>query len=129
MAQRWQIIYYETKQGNCPVEEFILNQQARPRAKILNWIELLESSGPQLPRPYADLLTDGIHELRIKVSGDQIRILYFFCYGDFIVLTHSFSKRTNRVPPAEIAHAQRCRADFMNRYTETTLRETYDENL
>jgi hypothetical protein len=129
MAQRWQIIYYETKQGHCPVEEFIRNQKTRPRAKILNWIELLESSGPQLPRPYADLLTDGIHELRIKVSGDQIRILYFFCYGDFIVLTHSFSKHTNRVSPAEISHAQHCRADFMNRYTEITLRETYDENL
>jgi len=129
MTQQWRIVYYETNDGRCPVEDFIRNQKTRQRAKILNWIELLEDSGPQLPRPYADLLIDGIHELRIKVSGDQIRILYFFCYGDFIVLTHSFTKHTNRVPPAEIAHAQNCRDDFTNRYTEKSLRETYDENL
>ena len=129
MAQHWRIIYYETQEGHCQVEEFIRNQQTRQRAKILNWIELLESSGPQLPRPYADLLTDGIHELRIKVSGDQLRILYFFCYKDYIVLTHPFAKHTNRVPPAEITHALNCRDDFTNRYTEAFLRETYDEEL
>ena len=129
MAQQWRIIYYETQEGRCPVEEFIRSQKTRQRAKILNWIELLENSGPQLPRPYADLLTDGIHELRIKVSGDQLRILYFFCYGDFIVLTHSFVKHTDRVRPAEIIRAQRYRDDFINRHTERNLREIYDENL
>jgi len=77
MASHWRILYYETKKSRCPVQEFIRLQQTRQRAKILNWIELLESEGPQLPRPYADLLDDGIHELRIKISGDQIRILYF----------------------------------------------------
>ncbi len=77
MAQNWRILYYETQKGHCPVQEFVRTQKIRQRAKILNWIELLESEGPQLPRPYVDLLEDGIHELRIKISGDQIRILYF----------------------------------------------------
>jgi hypothetical protein len=39
--------------------------------------------GPTLPRPYADLLKDGIHELRIRLSGDHIRMLYFFCFRKF----------------------------------------------
>jgi phage-related protein len=129
MAQRWRIIYYETREGHCPVEEFVRLQKTRQRAKILNWIELLENEGPQLPRPYADLLEDGIHELRVKVSGDQVRILYFFCFRDFIVLTHPFIKHTERVPSSEIAYAQSCRADFMNRYSEADLREIYDENI
>ncbi len=34
--------------------------------------QLLEEKGPPLPRPYADLLTDGIHELRVKLSGIMI---------------------------------------------------------
>ena len=98
-------------------------------AKILNWIELLESEGPQLPRPYLDLLEDVIHELRIKISGDQIRILYFFCFRRFIVLTHAFPKHTERVAPSEITYAQKCRADFMVRYNEESLREIFDEDL
>ena len=129
MAQNWRILYYESRKGHCPVQEFISTQKTRQRAKIMNWIELLESEGPQLPRPYADLLEDGIHELRIKISGDQIRILYFFCFRHFIVLTHTFPKHTERVAPSEIAYAQKCRADFMARYDEETLKERLDEDI
>ena len=49
-----------------------------------------------------DLLQDGIHELRIKLSGVQVRILYFFCYKDIIILTNIFDKHTDRVPKSEI---------------------------
>jgi phage-related protein len=55
-----------------------------------------------MPRPYADVLKDGIHELRIKLSGEQTRIVYLFCYRTCIVLTHSFIKRTARASEAEI---------------------------
>jgi hypothetical protein len=41
------------------------------KAKILSWLSMLEEKGPILPRPYADLLRDGIHEIRIKLSGNQ----------------------------------------------------------
>ena len=123
----WKIIYYETADGECPVQGFVDNRREREQAKILSWLSLLEVRGPQLPRPYADLLEDGIHEVRIQLSGAQIRILYFFCYKDFIVLTHTFSKHTQRVPRAEIRRAQRARADFLARYDETTIREGYNE--
>jgi DNA-binding XRE family transcriptional regulator len=78
--------------------------------------------GPNLPRPYADLLTDGIHELRVKLSGDEVRILYFFCFREFIVLTHSFIKRTRKVPQSEIDQARKYQADFLNRFDEDKLR-------
>ena len=58
--------------------------------------------GPTLPRPYADLIEDCIHELRIRLSGDQGRVFYFFCYRKFIVLTHAFVKTSAKVPRAEI---------------------------
>lgn len=80
MKSKWQILYYETTGGESPVEKFVDARKDRDQAKIFSWISLLEEQGPNLPRPYADLLTDGIHELRVKLSGDQVRILYFFCY-------------------------------------------------
>ena len=88
----------------------------------MNWLEQLEEHGPMVPRPYADLLEDGIHELRFKLSGDQVRILYFFCYRDIIVLTHAFKKNTGKVPIAEIKKAKKYRSDFLKRNSESKIR-------
>ncbi|MEK7434544.1 MAG: type II toxin-antitoxin system RelE/ParE family toxin [Cyanobacteriota bacterium] len=95
------------------------------KVKVFSWIELLEEKGALLPRPYADLLEDGIHELRIKISGSQERILYFFCYQNFIILTHNFTKNTNKVPINEIKKAKKLREDFLNRYKNKKLLEDY----
>ena len=93
------------------------------------WIDELEKQGPQLPRPYADLLEDGIHELRIKLSGDQVRIIYFFCFRDIIVLTHAFIKHSDKVPSSELVKAKRFREDFLKRNNENSIRRKINENL
>ncbi len=84
---------------------------------------LLKEHGMNLHRPFADLLEDGIHELRMKITGDQVRVLYFFCFRDVIVLTHDFNKTSDKVPAREIALAKMCRMDFLNRYNEQSARE------
>jgi len=129
MERKWHVLYYETADGESPVEQFIDSRKDRDQAKIFSWLSLLEKRGPNLPRPHADFLTDGIHELRIKLSGDQVRILYFFCYRDYIVLTHAFRKQSEKVPKAEIRKAQNYRADFLARYSEKKLKEVRNENL
>ena len=129
MTAAWHIIYYEGEDGQCPLQEFIDGRKERDQAKILPWIGQLEARGPQLPRPYADLLEDGIHELRVTASGDQIRVLYFFSYREFILLTHAFVKRTTEVPQAEVRRAQRLRTDFLSRFNERRLKEIINEDL
>jgi phage-related protein len=129
MKSRWNIIYYETEHNECPVEEFINSRSIGNRVKILNWFEQLEIYGPNLPRPYADLLEDGIHELRIKLSGEQIRIIYFFCYKEFIILTHAFKKNTDKVPKNEITKAKKYRNDFLSRFSESVLKRKQNENI
>ena len=119
------IIYYETKDGKCPIEEFIESKDTKNQAKIFAFLDLLREQGPVLPRPYADILTDGIHELRIKLSGDQVRILYFFTYKEFIILTHAFRKNSQKVPKSEISKAINIREDFLKRYTEEKLRKEF----
>lgn len=126
----WKVIYYETTKGFCPVETFINSRGVNNRAKILSLVAQLEQDGPNLPRPYADLLEDGIHELRIKLSGRQYRSLYFFCYQEYIVLTHFFEKKTKRVPKKEITKAKTYRFDFLARYSKEILDEEFnDENI
>ena len=129
VTQKWKIIYYEDIDGYSKVYDFIEKQNMRNQAKIFSWISLLEQKGPNLPRPYADLLKDEIHELRIKLSGTQIRILYFFCHKEFIVLSNSFIKKTKKIPEKEINIAKKNKTNFIRRYSEIELREEYDENI
>jgi len=125
---KWHVIYYTDTQECSDVLDFINDRKDRDKAKILALLAVLEEQGPQLPRPYADILIDGIHELRVKLSGDQVRILYFFCYKDFIVLTNWFTKNTEKVPVREIEKARKLRNDFIQRNSEQSLRSATNEN-
>jgi len=105
-----------------PVMEYINSLSISERAKTMALIELLEDNGPNLPRPYADLLEDGIHELRIKLTGTQVRVLYFFCYQNIIVLTNVFDKHSAKIPISKINKAKESRVDFLDRFSEKDLR-------
>jgi hypothetical protein len=78
MDRKWPIIFCDDKAPVCPVNSFLDTVKPKHQVKILRFLGLLEEHGPTLPRPYADLLRDGIHELRIKLSGEHLRMLYFF---------------------------------------------------
>lgn len=119
---KYTVVYYESVQGESPMNEFLDSLKERNQVKVINQVRLLEEYGPQLPRPYADLLEDGIHELRVKLSGDQVRAMYFFTYRHYIVMTHVFIKNSSKVPKAEINQAKKYREDFLKRFkTEMEL--------
>ena len=122
MSKKWYVTYYIEADGTKPVEEYIRELSVNERAKTLAFVDKLEEKGPDLHRPYADLLEDGIHELRIKLTGTQVRILYFFCYKDIMVLTNIFDKHTDKVPKSEIKLAKKNRDDFLMRFTEQDIR-------
>ncbi|GMO46578.1 MAG: hypothetical protein Ta2G_01780 [Termitinemataceae bacterium] len=119
----WEVFYYQKEDETCPVKEYIDKLSVRDQAKTLNFISLLKDEGPNLKRPYADILRDGIHELRIKITGTQVRILYFFCFQNKIVLTNVFEKHTDKVPESEIKTAMDRRFDFIQRFTEKDFKE------
>jgi len=122
MNSKWKLLYYVKQNGTKPVEEYIDKLSSSEQAKTFAFIDHLKENGPNLTRPYADLLEDGIHELRIKLTGEQVRILYFFCYKDIIILTNAFEKHSDKVPKSEIKTAKKNRDDFLDRYTEREIR-------
>lgn len=129
MGNKWKAIYYEDENNCSEVYNFIENQKENNQIKLLNWIEKLEELGPNLPRPYSDYLEDGIYELRIKLSGNQIRIFYFFCYKEFIILTHHFKKNIDKIPRKEIKKAKFIMNDFLKRFDESSVRRLYNEDI
>lgn len=123
MRTKWHILFCDDRMRSCPVSEFIENCPPKHRVKILRFLSLLEEQGPTLPRPYADLLYDGIHELRLTLSGDQARVLYFFCYRRFIILYYAFLKNTQKVPDKFIRKVIAYRDEFLESITRKYLEE------
>jgi len=121
MAKKWHILFCDDQMRSCPVADFIERCQPKHRVKILRFLALLEEHGPTLPRPYADLLYDGIHELRLTLSGSQVRVLYFFCYRKFIILYYAFLKNTQRVPDKFVRKVIRYREDLLETISQSSL--------
>ena len=121
MNKKWYVLFCDPFMKPCPVSEFLDSLRQEHRVKVLHFVELLEEMGPTLHRPYADLLQDGIHELRIKLSGEQFRLLYFFCYEKYIVVYRALRKRSDLVPDEYIRETIRYREEFLGRMDEETL--------
>ncbi len=95
---------YRKSDGTIPLGEWLDELEVRePRAykKYLDRIILLEQLGSELRRPVADILRDGIRELRAKVGTVNYRILYFFSGSNIVCLSHGFTKESD-VPEDEI---------------------------
>ena len=68
-----------------------------------------------LREPHSKELEDGIFELRAKVSTNISRVLYFFYFGNQIILTNGFIKKTFKTPDKEIEKAKKYRKDYIQR--------------
>ena len=114
MAHR--IVFYKTPRGDTPFETFLEGHNDKVRAKFIKLLEVLKELGPDLKRPYADVLHSGIRELRVGFGGNAHRALYFFFVRDIIAITHAFMKKTDKAPPDEIERAVRFKRDFEDRF-------------
>lgn len=79
-------------------------------------LSLLEERGPNLKRPYADLVRGKIRELRIHQSSNQYRVLYFFQLRDQVVLVHAFSKKTQQLKTKDLDLADKRMVDWLRRF-------------
>jgi phage-related protein len=81
-------------------------------AKCAVRIRRLAEMGHELGRPEADLLRDGIYELRAKLGTVNYRILYFFHVRNVAVLAHAITKEAE-IPKSEINRALERKRKFM----------------
>ena len=112
--------FYETRDGQCPVWEFLenlriksaSNKDARIQHKQASlYIELLQQNGTRLNDNITKHLEDGIWELR---PGNN-RVFYFFYENNTFVLLHQFRKKSQKTPKREIEKAKSERIDYLSR--------------
>jgi phage-related protein len=104
---RTTLLFYQNDEGVAPVWEWIKDlRTTNPRAyaKCAIRIRRLAEIGHELRRPEADLLRDGIYELRSRMGTVHYRMLYFFHGRNIAVLAHAITKEDD-VPNTEINRA------------------------
>ena len=87
---------------------FIRGQPTSIRRQIGEALRDLQKGaylGMPMSRPMATVAA-GVHELRVRGEGTQIRVLYCVRYLDRIIVFHAFQKKSQKTPLREIRLAR-----------------------
>jgi len=95
---RTHVVFYQDDDRTVPVLDWLDSLPSKAQDKCVVKIERLRELGHELRRPEADILRDGIYELRVGLRGVNYRMLYFFHGKVAAVLAHSVVKE--RVVPS-----------------------------
>jgi phage-related protein len=83
-------------------------------ADFLRLVELMESHGVDLRMPHSRALGKGLFELRCKSVEGIGRAFYCTLAGKEIVILHSFIKKTQETPIAELTIARKRQKEITN---------------
>ena len=119
---RVEVVFYADEDGTSPVLSWLDELEPKALAKCRVRIERLAELGNELRRPEADLLRDGIHELRVSLRGRNYRLLYFFHGRAAAVIAHGITKE-RAVPAGAIDLAIERKKKFMKDPDRHTYRE------
>ncbi|MBQ7516557.1 MAG: type II toxin-antitoxin system RelE/ParE family toxin [Schwartzia sp.] len=111
----FKIEWFETDDGKKPARDFLLSLDPKMRVKIIRNLKHLQENGPGLREPLSSPLGDKLFELRTQTGGNITRMLYFFYAGQTIIVTHGFTKKTQKTPAAEIKRARQYRQIYLER--------------
>lgn len=107
------MFFWQEANGTVPVRDWLetLRRRGNRKAvvKLTARIQALAEHGNQLRRPQADILRDGIYELRARVGRVNYRLLYFFHGQAVAIVAHGLAKEAE-VPARDIETAKVRRA-------------------
>ncbi len=112
-----EVKFYKEDDGTAPLRVWLADlkkRQLKAFTKCAALLQQLQQSGHHLQRPTADILRDGIHELRAHDGTVQYRILYFFDkrQRNVAIVVHGFVKENNKQQDKEIDRASRSKIAF-----------------
>jgi len=108
------VVFFQEDDGTIPFFDWFgsLDEKARDKCRIR--LERLRELGHEIRRPEADLLRDGIYELRAKHQKVNYRMLYFFHLNEAVVISHGVVKQQAVVPTLEIDRALERKRRFLS---------------
>ena len=97
-------ISYTRPNGHNEFEEFYNSLPIKDRNKLRATIDMIEAAGIQaaIQLEWVKKLDNEINEIRSKVSSNIQRALYFHIKNNQYIITHRFTKKTQKTPIKEI---------------------------
>jgi phage-related protein len=109
------IKFYRTAGNSCLVFEFIDSLEDRPAAKVAAVFKMIESL-PMVPAKFFKKLGGhDVWECLVEYEGTAYRFLGFLEKVSVVLLTHGFTKRTQKRPDREIKKAEEFKRDWERR--------------
>ena len=109
--------YIKRKDGSSEFEEFFDRIPPKEAIKLLTAIQKIETCGLAIAikMEWVKKLNHDLSEVRSKFGSNITRVIYFKLCGNKYMMTHGFSKKTQRTPRNEIVHAANKRKRFLER--------------
>lgn len=105
-SNRLEAIFYRTELGAEPVKEWLKKLPKVDKKTIGEDIRTVQVGWP-MGMPLVDSLSDGLWEVRTKLSGGRIARIIFFMDNKTMVLVHGFIKKTTKTPKQELELARK----------------------
>ena len=111
-------VAYTRPNGHNEFEEFYNSLPNKDRNKIRATIDMIEEVGilPAIQLEWIKKLDTEIYEIRSKVSSNIQRALYFHVKNNQYIITHGFTKKTQKTPIKEIIRAKQIKSEFEEEY-------------
>lgn len=112
--------------SDCPMIDFINSiENEKLKTKTIKNIYKLADLRNKARPPLSEYIDDGIFELRTKFSSNITRAFYFFIWGDKIVMTNGYIKKSQKLDIKEFNKAKK----LMNNYlkSKANLKESEDK--
>jgi phage-related protein len=98
-AEPLQTVFFETKNGNQPVRDFLLERSREDRKEIGSDIFKVQKGFP-VGLPLVEKIDTDLWEIRSHIPDGICRI-FFTLYHETMVLLHSFVKKSQKIPAQE----------------------------
>lgn len=111
------IEFYKTKDGFCPVLDFLDSLPGKAAQKV-TWTLRLIKNIEKVPITYLKKLSgrkEDIWEIRTILGSNTYRLLCFWDNDSLIIVTHGFIKKTNKIPAKQIETAIRYKNEYFRR--------------
>ena len=110
------ILFYETKSGQKPIEDF-LDQLPAKTAQKVTWVLKLIEDLERVPSKYFKKMvnTADLWEVRAASGSNIFRLIGFFDGPNLVILAHAFQKKTQKTPTRAIKVAEERKKDYFRR--------------
>jgi phage-related protein len=107
---RLRVVFFRTASGTEPVRDWLRRLERTNRKTIGEDIKTVQFGWP-LGMPLVRKLETELWEVRSQLRGRIARVL-FTIQGELMILLHSFIKKSQRTPSAELTTARKRLAQF-----------------